>query len=467
MDIRVAALSLPLAVLTAGCLPEDPPPPPAPMDACPETSGAGTMHSGVIDSDETWAAADGPHFVSSALDVRATLTIEPCVVVRVAESTMIAVGDVATSGRIVAHGTFTDGVARPIRFESAVDGAFWGGFFVEPTGALDFSRVALDHAGAASASGAAIEARGPDDGTVLTSLRLQATLIDSSGTQGIALRRGAGFTADSIGLIIRGSGAQPEVDARFPTGHPIDIDAPAVHTIPAEGDNTGNRRDEIIVRTPTRVSIDEGFPYAGVPYFIDELFSMYEPGGADLTMSIAAGNTLRFDTSGGGAVGMILGNVASRSEVRLLATGTATQPIAFTSASSTPAAGDWAGIMMANAPSVGNVVSHVVIEYAGGETGTRGYGCGTMENVGGLLAIEWKPAAPFITGSTFRETRGAGIVSGWALGAGEPETDLRANNVFEGIVDYMDEGHCDVAEWHSAIPDCRVPRTNGVTCVAL
>jgi hypothetical protein len=436
------------------------------MDACPELSGAGTMHSGVIASDETWAAEDGPHLVPSALDVRATLTIAPCAVVRVAENTVIAVGDSATSGRIVAHGTSMGDETRGVVFESAVDGAFWGGFVVAATGSLDFEQVTIDHAGAASVSEAAIEASGRDDGTVLASVRAVGVVIASSGTQGIALRRGAGFAADSESVVISGCGAQPEVDARFPTGHPIDVDAPAVHTLP-EGTYSGNRRDEIIVRTPTRVSIDEGFPYLGVPYFLDESFSMYDPAGGDLTLTIAAGNTLRFDTSPSGGVGMVLGNLASASEVRLDAAGTATQPITFTSAASTPAPGAWAGVLMANAPAVGNVLSHAIIEYAGGETSTRGFGCGTMENVGGLIVIEWKPAEAFITGSTFRATRGAGIVSGWRLADGETGTDLSADNVFEGIVDYMDEGHCDIAEWYPATPDCRVPRATGVTCIGL
>ena len=122
-------------------------------------------------------------------------------------------------------------------------------------------------------------------------------------------------------------------------------------------------------------------------------------------------------------------------------------------------------MLWASGPPTGTVVRHTTIAHAGGETQTRGYGCGTPENVGGLVIVGWAPAEAFVTASAFRDTRGAGIVSGWRLEAGQVPVDLRADNVFEGIVDYGTEGHCDVAEWWPDAPDCRVPRVDGPTCI--
>jgi len=445
------ALLLSMLVLT-GC----PNPSPEGSD-CPEPTGPGVTHSETITADETWSAADGPHLVPSGLDVRATLTIEACAVVRVGEGMSITVGDSATTGRIVAHGTATETVRRPVRFESATSGTHFGGLVVL-NGSLDLEHVEIDHAGA---GGAAIELSGPDDDTIEPSLRAVSTRITSSSRSGIRLTRGAAFTDDSRDLVITGAGAGGGAEPSYP----IDIDPPGIGSIP-DGAYTGNARDEIVVRTAwPRVIVDETFRSVGVPYFIDETFLMYDPDGADLTLTIEPGTTLRFDASSAGGVGMVLGNAASGSEVRLVAEGTREQPITFTSAAPAPAPGAWAGILMAHGSASGNVLAHAIVEYAGGATSVRGYGCGTMENVGGLLIIDWLPADAFVTGSTFRHTVGAGIVSGWTLGAGVTPVDLRSDNVFEDIHDYMSEGHCDVAEWHPDAPDCRIPRIDGVTCV--
>lgn len=430
--------------LLASCNPDPDP------GSCEPATGEGTVHTGIITADETWRSADGPHLIPSALGVRATVTIEPCTVVRVAGGTTITVGD--TEGRIVAHGE-----SGAIRFESDSETQAFGGIAVQ-NGTLDFEHVTIERGGE---DGAAIEVNGPDDGSIARQLRLLHTDIVSSAGSGIRLTRGAAFTSDSTDLTITSAGTAAIAEQ----GHPIDIDPPGIGTIP-DGMYAGNREDSIVVRTPwPRVIVDETFREVGVPYRIADSFLMYDPDGADLTLTIEPGVTLRFDRNAGGDIGLTLGNQAAGSEVRLVAMGTALQPITFTSNAPAPAPGDWGGVMMANAPSSGNILSNAIVEYAGGETSTRGYGCGTGENVGGLILIDWLPSEVFVTGSTFRQTRGAGIVSGWRLGAGESPVDLRADNVFEDIVDYMREGHCDVAEWHPDAPDCRVPRRDGITCV--
>src|SRR5687767_13732808 len=103
-------MRLPLLLLTSLCLaacgeppvtpPITPPDMAGPIDPtnpggdCPELTGAGTQHAGFITADETWTAADSPHVVMSELSVRgATLTIEPCAVVVLAEGVNFVVGD--------------------------------------------------------------------------------------------------------------------------------------------------------------------------------------------------------------------------------------------------------------------------------------------------------------------------------------------------------------------------------------
>ena len=423
--------------------------PPEPS-ACEPATGAGTEHGGILTADETWTAAASPHFLPSGLDVRATLTIEPCAVVRVAPGATITVGDSITPGRLVAHGG--GGV---ITIESASATEAFGGLVVL-NGDLDFEHVTVDRAGA---SGAAVDVRGPDDGQVSPRLRALHTRIVGSAGSGIRLQRGAAFSADSTDLTITGSGTASIEEQ----GHPIDIDPPGISTIP-DGTYTGNRVDTIAVRTAwPRVVVDEAFHDRGVPYRIAASFVMYDPEGSALTLTIDPGVTMLFDP---GAAGLVLGDSStSGREVRVVAEGTEEAPITLASGAPSPAPGDWAGVVWKNAPATGNVIRYATFAHAGGETQTRGYGCGTLENVGGLVILEWAPAEAFVTASTFRDTRGAGIVSGWRLAAGQTGVDLRADNVFENIVDYADEGHCDVAEWWPDAPDCRVPRADGVTCV--
>lgn len=79
---------------------------------------------------------------------------------------------------------------------------------------------------------------------------------------------------------------------------------------------------------------------------------------------------------------------------KLVAKGTEDAPITFTSSNSSPAAGDWEGIYFGDKTSAGNVLDHVVIEYAGKE---GGYGKGALVFSGDVNA-----GRVAVTHSTFR-----------------------------------------------------------------
>lgn len=73
------------------------------------------------------------------------------------------------------------------------------------------------------------------------------------------------------------------------------------------------------------------------------------------TLTIEAGVTLSFPAD----------VLISVQQGRLVAKGTAEAPVRFTSASKTPAAGDWVGIGFNEQTQAGTVLEHVVVEYAG------------------------------------------------------------------------------------------------------
>src|SRR6187431_2738113 len=62
---------------------------------CPAASGAGTQHDNwLIEADETWTAADSPHYVTQDTSIYgATVTLERCAVVVLSEGVTVEVGD--------------------------------------------------------------------------------------------------------------------------------------------------------------------------------------------------------------------------------------------------------------------------------------------------------------------------------------------------------------------------------------
>lgn len=419
---------------------------------CPTAMmGAGTDHAANVTADETWTAAGSPHVVSS-LRVEANVTIEACAVVVLKPNAVVSVGNSGTgkAGKITAAGTFDGTKLLPVVIKPQTDGQRWSSFFVNESGSLDFSYTAVLGGGnrMSSSTNAAIEARGTQMKPLQKKLRMKYVVVRDSGAQGITLRGYSAFTDDSERLFISTSGAEPEADARFLTGFPLDIQPGGVGTIPKDSVLTGNKRDAIYIRSVTRLDIDEAFPSRGVPYILNGEFLMYDLGASTLTLTIEAGVTIKTEKNGGGSLGLTLGNKASNAPVRLVAKGTAAAPIVLTSAEATPAAGDWKGIAWGNGPGDGNAVENVTIEYAGGTTGSRGFGCGPLSNVGGIIITEWRPNDAFVKNSTFRNLIGAGIVSGWL--SDQPGPDLSATNSFSNIAPVPMEGVCNVTKWAPA-----------------
>jgi hypothetical protein len=110
------------------------------------------------------------------------------------------------------------------------------------------------------------------------------------------------------------------------------------------------------------------------------------------TLTIEAGAKLSFDAE---AELMI-------NHGKLVAKGTDDAPIVFTSSSSTPAAGDWQGILFDQKTSSGVVLDHVKIEYAG----KGGWSRGAITVYG-----EVSPGRITITNSTFKNNATAAIAN--------------------------------------------------------
>jgi hypothetical protein len=283
---------------------------------------------------------------------------------------------------------------------------------------------------------------------------MRGVLVTKSGASGVVLSSYAGFTSDSEALWVTESGQQPEPDPRHFTGFPVDIQPPGMATLPRGGAYTGNRRDEIFVRAATRVDVDETFPKLGVPFRMHGSFTMYDPQKSPLTLTIEAGTTIKFEKEGDGSMRLVAGDFASTAPVKVVAKGTASEHITLTSAEATPAAGDWGSLYLSLSPPTGNALEFVDFLYAGGESGTRGLGCGPMDNDSALLISQWVPTEAFVKNCSFSHIRGSGITAGFN-GA---SPDFVSSNTFSDIQGIPQDGKCDVTQSADANGACSATR---------
>jgi len=429
-----------------------------PAPVCPTPTGAGTTHSTLIPGDH-WTVAGNPHIVTFDVGLNSgTLTLDPCVVVRVQEGYNIRIGNATgASASLIALGS----PYAPIVFESQDPTKFWGSLRIFPTGQADLEGVQLNRAGNPATAlnlGGALQVLGNGVGTPLVrSARVRNVRIDTAATSGLNLQQGGGLTADSTGLVIVNSAGTPGVIG-MSGNYPVLVFTPAVNTLPP-GQYTGNSRDEILVVSPSTIAVDETFHNRGVPYRMLTGFSMSPTLPASLggptTLTIEAGVTIRLLKDVGNdwafALGASNGDLpANIWPVRLIANGTLSQPITFTSAAAVPAAGDWAGILWRGGPATGNIVNNVHVEYAGGNSGTAGFGCGPGDNDAALLINNWIPGEDFIHNSTFSNSLASGIVMGWIS---DTTRDFRTGNTFTAI-----GNSCAVARWkNKTLPACPGP----------
>ncbi len=397
--------------------------------ACPEPTGAGTVHDGVIEADETWTAEGSPHHVPSSIAVRgATVTVEACAVVVIGEDQTIEVGD--SSGEpatLRATGEFdaeTD-TLRPVTFTSESEGSYFGSLWVDVTGSLELENAIIRRGGSIDTGtmNGAIVTQGPLELPAKESVRVVNVTVSDSAGFGVHLGDFTAFSTDSEGLVIEGSGAVTPV-GNEETLYPLAVTTSALGSIPV-GEYGDNACAAILVDAADRYPADVVLHDRGVPYVSLGDFHLEPDDTTALEFTVEAGVTVAFPADSR----LNLGSAAT--PVRVVAQGTAEDPIVFTSAKETKAAGDWVGVDWGGAPPGGNVFDYVRIEFAGGPSQTSSFGCGPSANDAALIITNWRPDDEFIEHSSFVESAGAGIVSGWDSEQTGP--DLTSNNVFEGL----------------------------------
>lgn len=402
---------------------------PAPSTCAPVT-GAGVTHTGDVQGEEVWTAANSPHVLTGNVNVRggAKLTIEPCAEVRIGKGFGIRVAHPITpnTGTLVAEGTAT----QPIRFVGQ-GGERWASLAVQAPGTARLAYTTFEGGGGGDfQEGATLVALGDgeDGADALVSVD-HVTVAGSLGT-GVWLSRGAAFAAGSRDLTVRGSG-----DEAAP--YPLEIEEHALDTLPT-GSYTGNRKDEILLvpgggrQSGSGLLADATMHERGVPYHVgrskqSSLIIGGRPDGKLVTLTIEPGVTLRFTEGSAFKVQHFTNDEPSTGAVRAL--GTADKPIVFTSASDTPSAGDWVGLWFGGVPDASDRLDHVRIEYAGGDCGCILSTCSAIQQHEGAVIFTAQPQSAVITNSVLAHIAGHGITEGYD-GA---FVDLRPTNTFEGV----------------------------------
>jgi hypothetical protein len=406
-------LTLGLFVLLGACgddgpgqVADAPPPPDVAPDAfvCPTVTGAGTMHSASITAAETWTAATSPHILPFDTSIGAAVTVEKCAVVQIGAGKQISV---RAGGSIT-----TQGAAGQIVKIEKKDAAEWVNIRTLNGGTLSFTHTTISGGGdplngIAVLSGT-LDIAGTTPAT-MPILHADHLTITSSKSSGITLHDGGGFDATSTDVTISGA-----------TQFPIATFARAMGTIPT-GTYTGNAIDEILVRAtggPEAIVESLTIHDRGVPYRIG-----YQPSSTlDVgpvtglaTVTIEPGVTMKFADSATFRIDAASGTSPARGA--LIANGTATKKITFTSASPTPLAGDWYGIWFGGTPDPTTRLDHVKVLFAGKQSVSGSDSCvpptQTRPNDAAIRLLGGEPATVFITNTEISSSGFHGIDRGF------------------------------------------------------
>jgi hypothetical protein len=304
------------------------------------------------------------------------LTVEPGVTVTFASGASLSIGMAQTAaapGGLQAAGTAASPIVLTSDSASASPGA-WGGVYFNPTATATstLSHAVVKYAGQQFAPlldmpvdlGSIYVDAGTasplSNSTPLHILLSNLTVSNNGGSGIVFFGPYAGFAASSGALTITDWAGG---------GYPIVIDANSADTLPTTLTTGSGQQGGIgIIEEEANMSgggtdlliHDETWPAIPIPYIVDASDYSNTTGGcglvvdgtagATITLTIAAPNTVEFQKPAAGGAGGACGIYVSQNHSggQLIANGTASAPIVFTSAQATPAPGDWAGITISS-----------------------------------------------------------------------------------------------------------------------
>lgn len=203
-------------------------------------------------------------------------------------------------------------------------------------------------------------------------------------------------------------------------------------TVPS-GNYTGNGHDAIAISGSggsvdvTQTMYDRGVPYhVGTGQDGGKLDVRGQAGGPYAVLTIEPGVVIQFPTDG-------LLNVNANAKGVLIALGTPTRKIVFTSDKGTAsAAGDWLGVRFEGTVAPQSALRLVRVEFAGRPSPTGSNSCpysGQSVINDAAIRIFGPPQNQFVTESEILQSARHGIDRGWSGGS---QIDFLASNTFTG-----------------------------------
>lgn len=404
--------------------------------ACPAPRAGPTTHpAATLSGDVTWSADASPHVITGDVTVPAgaTLTLEPCAQVTIAENHYLTV-----KGKLTATGT----AGKPITIAQKDAGKRWASIEVSDPGSASLAYVTISGGGGLgnTTAGASLRVYGQNVVPIVKPLFVDHVTVKDSAGPGVLLTDTAGFADGSKELTITQTGSAPVASA-LSGPMPLRVNLNALGTIPS-GNYTGNAADEIEIvgdAPSSALGVDATLRNRGVPYHVGgrggnpELRVSDDKGGL-ATLTIEPGVELRFEKDARFEIGHFTGNDAPRGV--LVAVGTPDKHIVFTSAAATPLAGDWPGLRYVNTLSPNNKLEYVEVKYAGGDCGCSGFSCGPTISTGvtddaAILLFNQAPSA-FIKNCKIEKSASHGISRGWR-GTVDPSFLADGTNTFTDV----------------------------------
>ncbi|MBI2174206.1 MAG: right-handed parallel beta-helix repeat-containing protein, partial [Candidatus Omnitrophica bacterium] len=114
-------------------------------------------------------------------------------------------------------------------------------------------------------------------------------------------------------------------------------------------------------------SADITILHDGLPYIVTSTINInYSISNTLKTLTLQPGVTLKFAAN----TGLTTGAYGSNFPAALIAQGTSTQPITFTTSSATPAPGQWSGLAFYSGTTAATILDYCIIEYGGAGSNT-------------------------------------------------------------------------------------------------
>jgi hypothetical protein len=410
--------------------------------ACGSPNGVVVTHTANITASETWAGGGVTHSVPNNISINgpATVTVQPCALVALGQAASITVN---AGAKLLTTGTSDTNFVAFIRADNS---KAWG--ILRGTTATSFIELhwtAVQGGGdfSGQAGNPAIAVAGPGYGQPAVGvLKIDNVLIDTPLAKGVYMDSSAGFTTDSQNLVVQNA---PD--------YVLEMTMMAVGTIPPGSDfSTGNAKPVVNVIGPNANVTANLTIHKRLPVRI-QTGSMTIVGSGNspppVTLTLEAGVQLLFPKASASTPGARVyfggvGNAPNNAVGTLVAQGTATDPVIFTSGEASPAAGDWTGLILLTA--TGSQLDNVFIEYAGAFNGIVSANCKpTNSSDNAALVVgddrattatesQYVPPGNLITNSVIQHSAGHAINAIWQTSAGSDTPVLTNGNT---ISDYV------------------------------